>query len=184
LEERDLIEKLKKHDEKAFEEFFEYFYGRIYNYVYRRIKMVTIAEDITSETFLRFLKSLPDFELKEGYHIDTWVYSIARNLIRDWFRKNLKYEVLPLEEKFNAVYESILYDPYETYASEEINAVIKKALDMLQPNYKEIITLRFYQKKSTKEIAAILNKSEDAVKVLQFRALKKLKEIVEELLNG
>ena len=184
MDERDLVEKLKKHDEKAFEEFFDYFYGRIYSYVYRRIKMVTVAEDITSETFLKFLRSLPTFDLKDDYHLDTWVYSIARNLVRDWFRKNLKYDVLPLEEKFNAAYEAILYDPYETYANEEINAVVKKAIDMLQPSYKEIITLRFYQKKTTKEIAATLNKSEDAVKVMQFRALKKLKEIVEELLNG
>ena len=98
--------------------------------------------------------------------------------------RHAEHDVLPLEEKFNAAYESILYDPYETYVNEEIEATIKRAIDMLQPSYKEIITLRFYQKKSTKEIAATLNKSEDAVKVMQFRALKKLKEIVEELLNG
>jgi len=118
--------------------------------------MVTVAEDITSETFLKFLRSLPTFDLKDDYHLDTWVYSIARNLVRDWFRKNLKYDVLPLEEKFNAAYEAILYDPYETYANEEINAVVKKAIDMLQPSYKEIITLRFYQKKSTKRKLQLL----------------------------
>jgi len=72
---------------------------------------------------------------KDDYHLDTWVYSIARNLVRDWFRKNLKYDVLPLEEKFNAAYESILYDPYETYVNEEIEATVKKAIDMLQPSY-------------------------------------------------
>ncbi|MGC9100282.1 MAG: RNA polymerase sigma factor [Caldisericum sp.] len=183
MDERKVIERLKSGDEVAFREFFEFYYARIFNYAYRRIKMKEIAEDITSETFYKFIKSLPSFDLKEGYHIDTWLYAIERNLVRDWFRKNLGRETLDLEEKFDRAYEPLLKDPYDSFASEYINKTISDALERLPGQYKEIIVMRFYENKSIKEIADILGKSEDATKVLQFRALKKLKDTIEEMLN-
>ena len=183
MDERKVLERLKNGDEVAFREFFEYYYARIFNYAYRRIKMKDIAEDITSETFLKFIKSLPSFELRDGYHIDTWLYAIERNLVRDWFRKNLGKETLYLEENFDKYYEPILSDPYETFANEYINKLVREALNLLPEQYKEIIKLRFYERKSIKEIADILNKTEDATKVLQYRALKRLKEIIEEMIN-
>lgn len=183
MDESKILERLKNGDEIAFKEFFDFYYARIFNYAYRRIKMREVAEDITSETFLKFVKSLPSFELKEGYHIDTWLYAIERNLIRDWFRKNLGRETLDLEEKFDKLYEPLLHDPFETFASEYVNKTVKDALNLLPEQYKEIIILRFYENKTIKEIANILGKTEDATKVLQFRALKRLKEIIEEMIN-
>jgi DNA-directed RNA polymerase specialized sigma subunit, sigma24 homolog len=104
-------------------------------------------------------------------------------LVRDWFRRNLGKETLDLEEKFDKYYEPILSDPYETFANEYINKLVSDALNLLPEQYKEIIKLRFYERKSIKEIADILNKTEDATKVLQYRALKRLKEIIEEMIN-
>ncbi|BAL81299.1 RNA polymerase sigma factor [Caldisericum exile] len=184
MDERKVIERLKSGDEIVFKEFFEFYYDRIFNYAYRRIKMKEIAEDITSETFYKFIKSLPNFELKEGYHIDTWLYAIERNLIRDWFRRNLHKDTLDLEEKFDRAYEPLLRDPYESFANEFISKTIIEALEKLPEQYKEIIKMRFYENKGIKEIADILGKTEVATKVLQFRALKRLKEIIEEMING
>jgi len=183
LNEIDLLRRLKNGDEKAFEEFFNYYYERIFNYVYRRIKMKEVAEDIASETFLKFVRTLKDFELKDGYHLDTWIYSIARNNVRDWFRRNLGYETLPLEEKFENAYMPLLSDPYGSYTMENIHEILNTALNKLPNDYREVLSMRFFENKSIKEIAVTLNKSESAVKVIQFRALKKLKEIIEELLN-
>uniref|UniRef100_A0A7C4XZZ9 Sigma-70 family RNA polymerase sigma factor n=1 Tax=Caldisericum exile TaxID=693075 RepID=A0A7C4XZZ9_9BACT len=183
VDERALIQRLKIGDEVAFREFFNHYYERVFFYAYRRVKMREVAEDITQETFLKFVHTLSSFELKEGYHLDTWIYAIERNTIRDWFRRNLGKEVLSLEEKFNNKFKPILEDPFETAENEEINEVVNKAVEQLNENYRDVIKMRFYEGKSIKEIASLLKKSEDNVKVIQFRALKRLREIIEGYIN-
>lgn len=183
MDERALIQRLKIGDEVAFREFFNHYYERVFFYAYRRVKMREVAEDITQETFLKFVHTLSSFELKEGYHLDTWIYAIERNTIRDWFRRNLGKEVLSLEEKFSNKFKPILEDPFETAENEEINEVVNKAVEQLNENYRDVIKMRFYEGKSIKEIASLLKKSEDNVKVIQFRALKRLREIIEGYIN-
>lgn len=184
MDEFEIIKKLKDGDEKAFVEFFNYYFERIFNYIYKRVKMREVAEDLTSETFLKFIKSLKNFEIKEGYHLDTWMYAIARNNMRDWFRQNLGHDVLPLEEKFEKAYHPILYDVYGSYTVEDVDQIVNLALSKLPEDYRKVLLMRFYERKSIKEIALVLGKTENVVKVTQFRGLKRLKEIIEELLNG
>jgi RNA polymerase sigma-70 factor (ECF subfamily) len=141
------------------------------------------VEDLTSETFIKVLKGLPHFEVREYGGLDVWIYKIERNVIRDWFRRNIGKETLPFEEEWENKFFPILNDPYVTMEVSEIRDFINNALDEIPAQYKEIINLRFFGRRSLKEIAMILNKTEDNVKVLQFRALNALRNRLKEKLD-
>ncbi|MGC8721096.1 MAG: RNA polymerase sigma factor [Caldisericaceae bacterium] len=180
----DLVKRIKDGDEVAFRQFYERFFLRVYKYASRRVRNRESSEDITSEVFLRILKGIKNFEVRGKDSLDVWVYSIARNVVCDWFRKNAGVEVLPLEEGFIEVLAPILNDPYSTAEREEVERYIKEALSELQENYREVIEMRFYRRKKLADIAFELGKSVDAVKVMQFRALKNLKDKVEEKIKS
>lgn len=181
---QEIVRKIRDGDEEAFKLFYREYFPRVYKYAYRRVKARELAEDLTEETFLKVLRSFKYFELKEGLTLDMWIYAIERNVVRDWFRKNAGFEILPFEEKFENKLLPILQDPYSSAENEVINDYIKESLLELPAQYREVIELRFYRRKSIKSIALELNKSEGAVKVLQFRAIKALKEKIEEKLEN
>lgn len=183
-EEIALIKKILSKDEKAFRQFYELFFPKVYRYAYRKLQNKEQAEDITSETFLKALKNLDSYESRMNGGLDIWMYSIERNCIRDWFRKNAGVEVLPLEEKWGNVLDPLIEDPYVLIEREEIEKTVDEALKEIPAQYREVIELRFFKKKRIKEIATMLGKKEGAVKVMQFRALNALKEKIKEKMES
>ncbi len=182
-EEKALVEKIKNGDERAFERFYRMFFPKVYKYAYRKLKNREQAEDVTSETFFKALKSIKNFKSRENGGLDIWMYVIERNIIRDFFRKNAGVSILPLEEKWNEKLNPVVDDPYVTIEKEEIDRIVKDCLEELPVQYKNVLEMRFFKKMTLKEIATALDKSVGAVKVMQFRALKKLKELLEVRLN-
>ncbi len=183
-EERKLIERIKNGDKDAFRKFYELFFEKVYKYAYKRLKNKEQAEDITSETFLRAIKGLGSFETRMDGGLDIWMYTIERNLIRDFFRKNAGVEILPFEEKWNSLLNPPIDDPYITIEKNEIDKIVKDSLSELNERYRLIIEFRFYKGMSMKEIAASLGISESNAKVLQFRALRKLKDLIKEKMGN
>ncbi len=177
----EIIEQIRNGNEEAFRAFYREYFPRVYKYAYRRVKVRELAEDLTSETFIKVMKSFEKgFELREGISLDVWVYAIERNVIRDWFRKNAGFSILPLEEKFESRFASLLEDPYSSAEKEAVNDCLKTALEEIPAQYKALIKMRFFRRMSIKEIASELGKTEGAVKVLQFRAIRALKKKVED----
>ncbi len=183
-EEVALIGKINSGDEEAFRQFYKLFFPKVYRYAYRKLQNREQAEDITSETFLKVLKSLSNYKSRMSGGLDIWMYSIERNCIRDWFRKNAGVEVLPLEEKWGRVLNPLIEDPYMLIEREEIEKTVDEALKEIPEQYREVIELRFFKKKHIKEIATALAKNEGAVKVMQFRALNALKEKIKEKMES
>jgi RNA polymerase sigma-70 factor (ECF subfamily) len=181
--EKKILSEILNGDEAAFDEFYEEYFPKVYKYAYKRVKSREVVEDLTSETFIKVLKGLPHFEVKEYGGLDVWIYKIERNVIRDWFRRNIGKETLPFEEEWENKFFPILNDPYVTMEVSEIRDFINNALDEIPAQYKEIINLRFFGRRSLKEIAMILNKTEDNIKVLQFRALNALRNRLKEKLD-
>jgi len=183
-EEIVLIRKITSGDTEAFRKFYKMFFPKVYKYAYRKLQNREQAEDITSETFLKVLKHLKDYRSKIDSGLDIWIYSIERNSIRDWLRKNAGVEILPLEEKWGNVLNPPINDPYVMMERKEIEETVDDALKEIPEQYREIIELRFFKKKCIREIAATLGKKEGAVKVMQFRALNALKEKVKEKMKN
>ncbi len=184
FEEERLVRRIKNGDKNAFKEFYELFFEKVYRYAYKRLKNKEQAEDITSETFLRAIKGIKSFESRKNGGLDIWMYTIERNLIRDFFRKNAGVSILPFEEKWNILLSPPIDDPYITIEKNEIDRVVRESISELNERYKLVIEFRFYRGMSMKEVAQRLGVTEANAKVLQFRALRKLKNLIKEKMGN
>jgi len=175
--EKSQIEKAKKNPE-AFSELYDKYYSQIFGYVLKRVANLEIAQDVTSDTFLKALKNLWQFRWR-NVPFSCWLYRIANNEIVNYFRKR-KGGWVSLEKISEPVSSS---NPQLEFA--EAEAELEKHQEFLKAQkkilklpfkYQEVITLRFFEKKQIKEIAEILGKKEGTIKSLLHRGLEKLKE--------
>lgn len=129
------------------------------------------AEDLTQEVFIRVLKNLPNF--KEGNTLKTWIFSIAKHVAVDHYRKK-KFTAV-FKEGFFTQLESKDKKPDEEVEISEIEQMVHAAISKLKPKYRAVVILRGINECSIKETSEILQCSESKVKVDYHRALKDLK---------
>jgi RNA polymerase sigma-70 factor (ECF subfamily) len=176
-DEKKQIERAKK-DAKAFAELYDKYYSQIFGYVLKRVANLEIAQDVTSETFLKALKNLWQFRWR-NIPFSSWLYRIANNETVNYFRKQ-KGRWVPLEKIAEpASADNIQIEFIE--AQEELEKhqdflKAQKKISKLPLKYQEVIVLRFFEKKQIKEIAEILGKKEGTIKSLLHRGLEKLRE--------
>jgi RNA polymerase sigma-70 factor (ECF subfamily) len=152
-------------DPARFEELYDRYVQRVYGFVSRRVGNRAAAEDITSAVFEQALASLPKFEWR-GVPFAAWLIRIAANALTDHWRKTAR-------ETGEAV--AGMPEAGEMDAIEQ-RAILFQLVDRLPELQRRVITLRFGEEKSIREIAAALDRSEGAVKQLQLRALENLRK--------
>jgi RNA polymerase sigma-70 factor, ECF subfamily len=180
--ERDRINALvtlaKQGDAEAFGQVYDAYVDRIYRYVYYRLGSHSLAEDLTSETFLRALRRLDSFTY-QGKDIGAWFTTIARNLVMDHLKSSrFRLEVTTAELLDTDRVSAGVDDEVLTRLQ---NVALLDAVRQLKPEQQECIVLRFLQGLSLAETAEVLGRSEGAVKQLQLRAIKRLGTLVESL---
>jgi len=175
--EKELVEKAKK-DPEAFSILYEKYYSQIFGYILKRVADLEIAQDITSETFLKALKKLWTFKWR-GISFSSWLFKIASNEIANFYRK--KKKLVSLEKISEPVANS---DPLGEImrAQEELEKhkdflILQEKISQLPLKDQEVIYLRFFEKKKIKEIGEILGKREGTIKSLLHRAIEKLREL-------
>jgi len=163
-------------DKRAFGRLYEAFLDEIYRFVYYKVSNQIIAEDITEDTFIKTWLSLPRIYKKNGKieNLRAWLYRTANNQVIDYYRKKKPVENTDqLTQAANQTPESIT-------DQQILTEHLKKSVLALEPDFQQIIILRFINQLSHKETAATLDISENYSRVLQYRALKRLKEIFTE----
>lgn len=166
----EILEKAKELNESAMTTLVKEYYDDIFRYFYYRSKTKEDAEDLTSEVFVRVVSSI---KTQKGNFI-AWLFRISKNLLVDYYRKIGRLKETSLNE-INT--ESLSYsDNSESKFLYTEN--IKKLLNFLTDEQKEVIALKFLEGYSNEEISKIINKSIGAIKLLQFRALLTLKSIL------
>ncbi len=166
-----LVQLAKGGDAEAFGQIYEEYVDVVYRYLYVRCGSHHTAEDLTAETFVRALRRLDSFTWT-GKDIAAWFVTIARNLVVDQVKSSrYRMEVTTGE----------LLDADEHAAAPETEVLeqmrdrrLLEAVKELKGDQQECIVLRFLQGLSLAETAAILGRKENAVKQLQFRAVKAL----------
>lgn len=161
--ERDLIEAARS-DPRRFGELYEDNFERVYAFVLRRVRHREEAQDLTAEVFQRALAGLARYEWR-GAPFSAWLYRIAVNAIIDRAQRSVNETVLP----------ETLTDDAASLEDIEERARAFRLAGELPSDQRQVIVLRFAQQRSIREIAAILERSEGAVKQLQFRALRTLR---------
>lgn len=141
----------------------------IYRWLFVHVRDVELAEDLTADTFLKAWKQFDTFDRK---HPRGWLYTIARNTLTDYWRK----------KKPVALDESVEIIDEETPTNEEVLELkfeakrAAQAIVRLPKDMKSVVTLRFMQGYSVKQTAEALGMSEANVRVVQYRALKRLRK--------
>lgn len=173
--ESEHITQAQKGDSQAFADLYDLYSQKIYAFVISRVRHKQIAEDILQETFVKVWKALPQFK-NEG-NFSAWVYRIATNCMNDHFRKIMaKPEALALEEEF--IIEDKAAKPDEEFDISLTEVTMQEALNQLPLTYRQVLTLRFKEGLSAQDTGQAIKKSSIAVRLIQYRALKKLRIII------
>lgn len=167
-----LIRRIKRGDRNAFGKLYLKYLDAIYRYIYFRVRQDRqTAEDLSETVFFKAWEHIKTFEEKEGT-FKPWLYMIAKNTIIDYFRKPQK--TVPLKESLPYDGDSIEEKLIKDHEVKDL----KHALNLLTDEQKQVITLKYIEEMPNYEIAKILDKNEEAVRALQSRALKKLRDIL------
>ncbi|MEK7506188.1 MAG: sigma-70 family RNA polymerase sigma factor [Patescibacteria group bacterium] len=176
-DEKKVILKARDGNEQAFGQLYDKYMPAIYRFVFLKVGgQKAQAEDICHEVFLSAWQSIGKYQFK-GYPFSSWLYRIAGNAVIDYYRTkkpNISLELVPEEAM---VHETSLAEKLDDQADLR---TVKFCLKKLEPSYQDVLIMKFVEELSNKEIAAAVEKSEGAVRVIQHRALKQLKKYIED----
>lgn len=173
-EEIDLEEKLieaAKSNPRDFEPLYKRYFQRIANYLYHRVEDKETAFELTSQVFYKALEHLPKYK-PMGVPFSAWLFRIAANEINQWYRKNKMDRLISIDRGGLG---DLKGEVEETNAA-EIDGKLFQALQTLKEEDMELINMRFFEKRSFKEICDILDMNESACKMKLYRILEKLKQ--------
>ncbi len=179
-QEKNLIRAAKTGDKQAFGLLYQRNVQSVYQYVYARVSDKELAEDITSDVFVRAYEKIASFE-RRGVPFLGWLYHVAQGQIIDHYRrKSRRKEPQSLEEvtlEANSNPEQIAF---QNIRHERLLAHVEALTDEQQ----QVVMLRFLQGHSLDETATLMGKNVGAVKALQFRALRSLARLLDDSTGG
>jgi RNA polymerase sigma-70 factor (ECF subfamily) len=172
ISERVLIEAAQR-DPRQFAELYEANFHRVYAYIARRVRDRARAEDLTAEVFKRALINLPRFEWR-GVPFAAWLLRIAANAIADQASEHSN-----VVQAGDLPEDAVDADTQTAETDLERAVMLGKLVDSLPRDQKLVLVRRFVEQRSIREVAGELGRSEGAIKQLQVRALRTLREKLE-----
>jgi RNA polymerase sigma-70 factor, ECF subfamily len=175
-DEQGLLERASRADPEALGALYDRYVGRIYSYIYHRVGQADLAEDLTAQVFARMLEAI-----QEGRAWRTsfsgWLYRIAHNLVIDHYRRRGRAAFVELEEAQPMVADQ--GDPVRKVEARLESEHLRAALAKLTEEQAQVIALRFLDEFSIAEVAAMMDKTEGAIKALQYRAVLALRRVMQ-----
>lgn len=181
----ELIERFINGDQSSIEKLIRTHKGKVYGYISMYIRDQSLAEDIFQDTFLKVIQSLRSGRYQDNGRFLSWVMRIAHNLIIDHFRREKQMNVIS-----NDNYESDLFNSRklsdanveEVIVKRQIVRDIRRLIQMLPEDQREVVILRHYTGLSFKEIAEITDVSINTALGRMRYALINMRKLMEE--NG
>ena len=169
---RALMRLAKEGDSRAFNKLYRLYFTPIFRYIYFRVKTKETAEDLAQEVFLKVYRSLAVFKATKASPL-AYFFTVARNTVIDYWKK--KKDILTDDlESFKAVDKA--KNPAEMADIKIAGETLQKAVKKLTEEQQEVIVMKFISDLPNKEIANLLSKTEEAVRQIQCRALKALRQ--------
>ena len=172
-----LVELARAGDKEAFGLLYDHYQASVYRFLYYRTRSQTLAEDLTSETFFRALRSMNSFRW-QGKDFGAWLMTIARNLTMDHFKAGRTRLELTTEDM--TPHDDTTEGPEDAVIAGLTNEVLLNALTELPVEQRECLIMRFLQGLSIAETAQALARSDGAVKQLQLRGVRNLAKLLPE----
>jgi len=176
-----LVELARKGDTEAFGLLYDHYNAAVYRFLFYRTRSVALAEDLTSETFFRALRSMTGFRW-QGKDFGAWLMTIARNLATDHFKAGRTRLELTTEDM--GLHDDATEGPERAVLASITNEILLEALAKLPHEQRDCVVMRFLQGLSIAETAAALGRSDGAVKQLQLRGIRNLAKLMPEGLRG
>lgn len=170
-----LVDLARAGDAEAFGQLYDHYAPSVYRFVYYRVSNQALAEDLTSDTFFRALRSMASFQW-QGKDFGAWLTTIARNLVVDHYkagRTRLESTTDDFSDRTEAT-----PSPEDEVLVRLTNDVLRAAMEKLPAEQQECLTLRFLNGRSIAETATSLGRSEGAIKQLQLRAVRNLAKLL------
>ena len=174
--EEKLIKEARRGKSGAFEKLYNHYLGQIYRFIYMKVSHREEAEDITHEVFMNAWQNIKHYRPR-GFPLSSWLYRIARNGVIDHYRlkkNHVELETLEADAEVAKVATSIEVELDQGLTLEKV----KDAIRELSHDQQDVILMRFMEELSHDEIAAALDKSVGAVRLIQHRAINALKKIL------
>jgi len=174
--EEKFIKQAVRGDSSAFGSLYDHYQPMIYRFVMVKVGTREEAEDITHQVFLSAWQNVKHYKHR-GHPFSSWLYQIARNQVIDHYRsKKNETSIDNVDPEYFAAPAIAHFDLSMKLEMEKVRTAIRQ----LKPDYQDVIIMRFIEDASLKEAAAMLGKTEGAIKLIQHRAIKELKSLLGE----
>jgi len=173
-QEAGLVQRAVSGDPAAFAKLYDAYVDRVYRFIFFRVGEARLAEDLTSQSFLKAWEHLGRYQIR-GLPFGAWLFRIARNTVIDHYR--VSKETVSLDESL-----ATEPDPHGK-VDEKVEGhleveQLRMALRRLTEDQQQVLTLKFIEGLSTKEISQVTGKREGAIRALQMRGLQALAQIL------
>lgn len=163
-----------KEDPKGFEPLYNKYYEQIFRYVYQRMDDKELAFDVTSQVFLKALNNIQKYEFR-GVPFASWLYRIAKSELYQSFRDKKARRTVNVESMH--LFEMI--EDWEEDTSDENRQLLLGVISQLDSEEIQLLELRYFEKRSFREVGEILEITENNAKVKSHRVIKKMRKIFE-----
>jgi RNA polymerase sigma-70 factor (ECF subfamily) len=172
LDEQVIIEAAKQNPER-FGPIYDKYYKQIFGYVYQRMDCKDTAFDVTAQVFLKALTNLNRYEYK-GVPFASWLFRIAHSEVMQLFRDQKNKRAINADVgDLKNIYEEVQEPFFEEYLP-----ALQQMIKQLPEDDLHLIEMRFFEQRPFKEIAEILNITENNAKVRMYRVLERLKKTI------
>lgn len=174
LSDIELVAQAQTGQIEAIGELYDRYHLLVFRYVMARIGDAHLAEDLTGDVFMRLLTALPHYQVRE-VPFRAWLYRIASNRLIDYYRKEGRRAVVPLDEAA----EDLVAEPFGSNLEQQLTLEqVQSALAQMEATQREVVILRFLNGLSLQETATLLEKTQGAIKALQHRGLAALRRLL------
>ena len=167
MDERELIDKVKRGDGGAMEELINDYYSRVFAFFYKNTGEYHQSKDLTQEVFIKMIEGISKYRPQKPFK--SWLFAIASNHLKNYYRSlSRRPERAELTEEYAA--------PCHELADTDIKNDLSSAISRLPPEQRQAVILRYYCDFPIKDIAKITGAKEPAVKARIRYALEKLRK--------
>lgn len=158
-------------DIRAFGKLYDFYYKRIFLFVFKRLADEATAADVTAQAFLKAMTNIQKYSF-QGVPFSAWIYRIALNEVNMYYRQD-KSQLYESAEKTQL---AEILEETEEEVNEDLLKRLSQILEKMPHEDMQLISLRFFEELSFKEVADIIGITENNAKVRVYRLLEKIKK--------
>ena len=164
-----LVTRAQEGDSDAFEEVYQHFFLPLYRYTAFRVPS-EMVEDLVADVFVKSWEKLHQYKIQKGIPFGAWLFRIARHTVIDAYRRERDFEEVPED----IVDHDILNRADTRVRRKDTLRIVREAMAKLPKRYRDVLLLSYVAELTTNHTARVLKMTEGGVRILKFRALKKL----------